>query len=250
MTGSSRGVRLAQALAAFGGASVASLVLLAQLTPGWRAPPEEPALTPQPAPPASAAPALAWTEEPATVRLSDGRRSAAWVLRPRHDGAKVPGVVLVAGAGTHGRDAMLAQARALAAAGIASISYAKRTPGYSAVSRDYPQLAADAIAASEALAGTPGVDPGRIGLLGFSEGGWVAPVAIQQAPTRFAFLVLVSAPGINQLGWPFLASVAVAVAVYRRGRWLSSASLPAASGSSRPGRSGPAVRGAGSSRRR
>ncbi|MFP5283834.1 MAG: alpha/beta hydrolase family protein, partial [Actinomycetes bacterium] len=105
----------------------------------------------------------------------------------------------VPGAGRASRDTMLAMARTLAASGIAAISYQKRTQGYSPVARDFGRLAADAVAAADLLAATPGIDPSRIGALGFSEGGWVAPLALQQAPSRFAFLALASAPVVSPL---------------------------------------------------
>lgn len=75
------------------------------------------------------------------------------------------------GAGLAGRDAMFAHARALAAAGVTAITYEKSTTRYSALTRDYARLARDTVAAADWLAAMPGVDPVRIGVLGFSEGG-------------------------------------------------------------------------------
>jgi hypothetical protein len=90
-------------------------------------------------------------------------------------------------------------ARALASAGLAVIIYDKRATGYSVLARNYAVLAQDAIRAADALATAPGVDPDGIGILGFSEGGWVAPTAVVAAPQRFAFLVLASAPVVSPL---------------------------------------------------
>jgi alpha-beta hydrolase superfamily lysophospholipase len=108
-------------------------------------------------------------------------------------------LVLVHGAGRGSRESLVETAQALAAAGTAVIIYDKRTAGYSVLARDFAVLAEDAIHAADVLANAPGVDPQRIGILGFSEGGWVAPTAVQAAPQRFVFLVLASAPIVTPL---------------------------------------------------
>ena len=134
-----------------------------------------------------------------------GRSVRAWILRPsKPSRVGHPGVVLVSGAGPASRDSLLSEARTLAAAGVAAIVYDKRTRGYSAVRRDYDVLAADAVRAADVLATAPDVDPRAIGIMGWSEGGWVAPAAVQRAPGRWAFLVLASAPIVSpaqQTAW-------------------------------------------------
>ena len=135
-----------------------------------------------------------------------GARSArAWILRPSTPSSSGhPGVVLVHGAGPASRDSLLMEARTLAAAGVAAIVYDKRMRGYSAVRRGYGVLADDAVRAADVLAAAPEVDPRSIGVMGWSEGGWVAPAAVQRAPSRFCFLALASAPIVSpaqQTAW-------------------------------------------------
>lgn len=135
---------------------------------------------------------------PADPTVPGGRPVRAWILRPSTPfRSGYPGVVLVHGAGPAGRDSLLTEARTLASAGVAAIVYDKRTRGYSAVRRDYDVLAEDAVRAAAVLAAAPDVDPRSIGVMGWSEGGWVAPSAVQRAPGRFAFLVLASAPIVS-----------------------------------------------------
>ena len=88
-----------------------------------------------------------------------------------------PAVVLIQGAGPRDVDAYLPEAEAFARAGIVALIYQKRTAGYTPVSRSYADLAADALAGVQLLRSRPDVDPSRIGLWGYSEGGWVAPLA-------------------------------------------------------------------------
>jgi len=183
----------------FAAVSLASALLLAVVTPGWTRPVEEEPVNPRPGP-VSRAGQQGWRQQQAEMVTGDGEVLPAWVVLPaRPVGPLVPGVVLVTGAGPASRDRMLQQAQTLAEVGVASISYAKRKTGYSAVSRDFDQLADDALRAAEVLADAPGVDPTDVGLLGFSEGGWVVPVAARRAPDRVAFVVLASAPVVTPL---------------------------------------------------
>ncbi|OIV35713.1 hypothetical protein BIV57_20130 [Mangrovactinospora gilvigrisea] len=113
-------------------------------------------------------------------------------------GARVPGIVLVGGSGPGPRSEYLTEARAFAAAGIAALVYDKRTVGYDRYHRDFGALADDAAAGIAALRRTPGVDPDRVGLWGFSEGGWVAPLAALKSG-HVAFLVTLGGPGVTPL---------------------------------------------------
>lgn len=209
MTGRGRTVR--RVVLAFGVTSLLTMALTAQL-PDWTPAGTEPALQPGPLGPPPPSTTFSVDQRPVEVALGDGLSVRAWVTGPRTAGL-VPGVVLVPGAGSATRDRMLPTARALAAAGVASISVDKRRPGYAAWSRDFDRLAADAVAAAETLAAAPGVDPDRIGILGHSEGGWIAPLALQRAPDRFGFLVLSSAPVVTP---------------YEQSTWLADRRLAAA----------------------
>ncbi len=194
--------RLLRAGLALVGSTVVVLTVGAQLAPGWYPAPTLPPLAPAAAAPPPVVPALPTERVPVQVAGATGAL-AGWVTRPVRSSGPLPGVVLVPGAGASTRDSMRAEAETLAAAGVAVLSYDKRSD-YGALHRDYPALADDAVRAADALAQSPGVDPRRIGLLGFSEGGWVAPLALQQAPDRFAFLALLSASVVTPLqetGW-------------------------------------------------
>lgn len=62
---------------------------------------------------------------------------------------------------------------------------------------------ADALAFVEDLAARPDIDGSRIGLWGFSQGAWIAPLAASRS-TRIAFLVLVASTGVSparQMGY-------------------------------------------------
>ncbi|WP_086786776.1 alpha/beta hydrolase family protein, partial [Crossiella equi] len=107
-----------------------------------------------------------------------------------------PAVVLVSGSGETDEHNLAPEAQAFARAGIVALTYRKRTEGYSKVRRDYRQLAQDALAGLALLRGRPEVDPGRLGVWGFSEGGWVAPLAASLSPD-VRFLITVGANGLT-----------------------------------------------------
>lgn len=134
-----------------------------------------------------------------TFPRSDG--DAAAVLFQPQDGADV-GVVLIAGAGGADRHTLSALAKRFAAAGVAALTYDKRTDGYSVTHRDYEQLADDALAAAGAMRTATELD--RIGGWGISEGGWVLASAIARESSPLAFAVFASAPVVTpleQTGW-------------------------------------------------
>ena len=90
-------------------------------------------------------------------------------------------------------------------AGIAVLSYDKRgvgrsqgaccpwkEPGY------YALLATDVMAAVRIVRTHSNVDAGRVGVWGFSEGGYVVPIAATRADDEIAFSIIGSGPGVTQ----------------------------------------------------
>ncbi|MFJ9847024.1 alpha/beta hydrolase family protein [Kitasatospora sp. NPDC101155] len=109
-----------------------------------------------------------------------------------------PGIVLVGGSGPGPREEYRQEAEAFAQAGITTLVYDKRTVGYSRLHTDFGLLADDALAGVRLLQSSSGVHPGQVGLWGFSEGGWVAPLAASRS-TDVAFVVTIGGPGYDPL---------------------------------------------------
>ncbi len=117
-----------------------------------------------------------------------------------------PGVVLVTGSGPQDRDEsllghkpFLVIADFLARSGIAVLRYDDRGVGRS--SGDFAQattldFADDAEAAFTYLAARPEVDPRRVGIVGHSEGGLVAPL-VASRNASVGFIVLLAGPGLR-----------------------------------------------------
>lgn len=133
-----------------------------------------------------------------------GVRLAGTILRPAGDGP-FPAVVLVTGSGAQNRDEellghkpFLVIADYLARHGIASLRYddrgvAKSTGNFAAsTSADF---ADDAESAVRFLRTQPGVAPDRVGIIGHSEGGLIAPIVAARSK-KVAFIVLLAGPGI------------------------------------------------------
>lgn len=134
-----------------------------------------------------------------------GVRLAGALTVPRGKGP-FPAVVLISGTGPNDRDedvdghkVLRVVADSLTRAGFAVLRYDKRGVGGS--TGVYPtattaDFAADAAGALRFLKVDGRIDPARIGLLGHSEGGLIAPmVAAEDASV--AFVILVAAPGVR-----------------------------------------------------
>jgi uncharacterized protein len=148
--------------------------------------------------------------EPRTEQLTLNARDAtlaATLHIPGGRRGRVPAVVLVHGSGRVTAAQMAANAaRPLLAMGFAVLAYDKRGVGES--TGDYtgigPRnsvamfdlLASDALAGVETLAKRADIDPSRIGLVGTSQGGWIAPLASSRS-TQVAFVVCLSGPAVT-----------------------------------------------------
>jgi pimeloyl-ACP methyl ester carboxylesterase len=130
-----------------------------------------------------------------------------------------PAVVLVTGSGPQDRDEtilghkpFLVIADYLARRGIASFRYDDR--GVASSTGDFSSatsldFAADAEAALDCLAARKELDPGRIGIVGHSEGGLIAPIVASRDPA-VGFIVLLSGPGLRGDALLLLQSEAIA----------------------------------------
>jgi dienelactone hydrolase len=110
---------------------------------------------------------------------------------------RVPAVVLAHGSEEFDRYGFGALPLVLAEHGIAALAYDKRGTGESPGSWEsagIEELAADLGRAVEAVRGRAEIDPGRVCVVGISEGGWVAPHAAALSP-GVACIVAVSGGG-------------------------------------------------------
>lgn len=143
-----------------------------------------------------------YTEE--FINFKSGElRLCGTLTRPKVE-TKCPAVVLIHGSGPHTRDEIIGPHRVfqlladyLSRRGIAVLRYDKRGVPYSegnyaqATSFDF---ANDAEAAFNFLRSRDDIDTERIGLIGHSEGGLIAPLVATRA--QVAFIVLLAAPAI------------------------------------------------------
>lgn len=129
------------------------------------------------------------------VRFSSGEVTLEGTILIPNGSGQHPALALVHGAGPGPRERTRLEAEAFARSGVVTLSYDKRTQGYSQLERSYGLLADDALAAVRALCARPEVDPEAVGLWGLSEGGWVVPLAAARS-AEVAFVVLVAASGV------------------------------------------------------
>jgi pimeloyl-ACP methyl ester carboxylesterase len=140
--------------------------------------------------------------EDVSFTSNDGVGLVGSLAVPRRGAVGRPGLVLVGGSGPsdrHNGGLFDDIHRHLVAAGIVVLAYDKRGAGGSSgewAAADVDLLAADAAAALTVLRNHPAVSSESVGLLGHSEGGWVAlRVAARLIPP--AHLILNSCPAVS-----------------------------------------------------
>ena len=147
-----------------------------------------------------------YDEEEVVINNPDADLQLAGTLTlPRGEGPH-PAVVLITGSGPQDRDEaimghrpFLVLADHLTRRGIAVLRYDDRGVGESTGdfrTATHYDFVTDALAAVEWLKTREGIDPDRIGLVGHSEGGVVAPLAAVKQPDDVAFIVLLAGVGV------------------------------------------------------
>ena len=166
-----------------------------------------PAAAPAPKRPQTPKPPFPYRAEDVTyVNPASGLKLAGTLTLPRGSGP-FPAVLLITGSGTQDRDGtvfdhkpFLLIADALTRRGVAVLRVDDRGAGGSEAGdiakATSASFATDVAAGVAFLRGRQDIDPARIGLIGHSEGGMIAPLVAAQDP-RIAFLVLMAAPGVD-----------------------------------------------------
>lgn len=149
-------------------------------------------------------PPFPYRSEDITYESGDVRLAATLTL-PEGDGP-FPAAVLITGSGPQNRDEelfghkyFLVLADHLTRAGLAVLRADDRGVGGSTGSgrsSTTDDFAGDALAGIAYLRSRPEIDGARIGLVGHSEGGIVAPLAAAREPDRVAFVVMLAGTGV------------------------------------------------------
>lgn len=113
------------------------------------------------------------------------------LVLPAEGDGPFPLVVLVHGSGSEAATFSYHRQYQFPAEGVATFVYDKRGTGRSGgkFTMRFDVLAGDVLAAVNRLRNHPKIDPERIGLAGYSQGGWIAPLAASQDP-RIKFVVV------------------------------------------------------------
>jgi pimeloyl-ACP methyl ester carboxylesterase len=125
------------------------------------------------------------------IKNKDRKISGSLVI-PQGEGP-FPGVVLVHGSGAVGRDFLGPISYLLGQQGIAVLTYDKRKDW---MDSSFENLADDAAASLRFLRNRPEVDSQKVGYLGASQGGWIAPLSASMEPGA-SFLILFSGPAVT-----------------------------------------------------
>jgi len=132
------------------------------------------------------------------VRFSNGDVQLAGALISPTTPGPHPAVILVHASGAEDREYLLPFARFLVRRGMAVLGYDKRGVGGSTGDwnkASFDDLAGDVVAAFEYLKTRSDIKRDRIGMLGWSQAGWVMPLAASRAKD-LAFLISISGAGV------------------------------------------------------
>ena len=135
--------------------------------------------------------AVVWDKRPITITdtvfESDGVLLAGQLLEPMGVGPQTPLVVLAHGSEELGWIEAVSYPYQFVGRGVSVFVYDKRGTGRSggAYSQNFPELADDLVAASAEAKRVAGNRFGRFGLFGFSQGGWIAPLAADRSGAEF-----------------------------------------------------------------
>ena len=136
------------------------------------------------------------------LRFSNGDVTLSGTLVLPGTSGPHPAVVFIHGSGRNTRDHAKFFADTFASHGIAGLVYDKRGVGESTgefpndLISSFVDLADDAIAGQSILRERSDIDPARIGFWGFSQGGWLAPLAASRSDGT-AFVICVGGPGVD-----------------------------------------------------
>jgi len=160
--------------------------------------------TAAPARPQTPKPPFPYRTEEVTVASAPGVTLAGTLTLPQGEGP-FPAVVMITGSGAQDRDETILGHKPFAVIadrltrdGVAVLrvddrGFAKSTGDFAAATDD--DFAADAAAQVAFLRKRADIDPARVGLIGHSEGGIVAPKVAAKDP-KIAFVVLMAGPGV------------------------------------------------------
>jgi uncharacterized protein len=141
------------------------------------------------------------------VEVAAGEITLAGTLTLPEGEGMAPALLLLSGSGAQNRDQEILGhkpfwviADHLTRAGFAVLRLDDRGVGGSGGSdseASYDELVADALAGVAFLRAHPRIDAERVGLLGHSQGGYLAPVAAGVPESGVAFVILVAAPAVD-----------------------------------------------------
>ena len=138
------------------------------------------------------------TERREEVSFSNGGVQLSGTLIAPTVGERHPAIVLVHASGPADREQVLPFARFLVGHGMAILGFDKRGVGRSTGdwnTASFEDLAGDAVAAIDYLKTRADIDLGQIGVVGWSQAGWIMPLVAGRV-SDLAFLISISGAGI------------------------------------------------------
>ncbi len=132
------------------------------------------------------------------VEFSNGDIRLSGTLRSPKSGTKHPAIILVHASGAEDREYLLPLTHFLVRHGVALLGYDKRGVGQSTGgwrNASFDDLAGDVVSAFDYLKTRKDIDSNQIGLFGWSQAGWIMPLAAVRAK-GLAFLISISGAAI------------------------------------------------------